>query len=335
MPAIDPVGTSTSHRSSPTDKKSTINMSSSSLKASVTPNTTLDVNALLNRTSVALARSQRLIDSWLPAAKNTGSIDHTAQGHASSNTNSAEAGTDDKAAMQDLLSQVGRSEKAGLGYVDPALTLGKNGLPAPGAKGGESELAKLRRQMLGKKAAAQGAKARSAVDRSGLPGVGASGSKGGVPATNGQSASSFQGQKRRGREEAGDSDEDEGGRASAFRSKKMKRVKSISNTTGSATDNTTTTTNGGMQEEESLAPVSDKQEEHKQDDGHNRKQDDAANDEDVAVEDDVDVEVSKATKVKKPTSYLDEILLQRDKKKKKKKNKKKQNGTLPENSNTT
>jgi len=310
-------------------------MSSSSSKTSATPNTALDVNALLNRTSVALARSQRLIDSWLPAPERTESSDRITNGHSSSNTKSAEAGTDDKAAMQDLLAQVGRSEKAGLGYVDPALALGKNGLPVPGAKGGESELEKLRRQMLGKKAAAQAAKGGNAVDRSGLPGLGAASNSSGVPVTNGQTASGFQGQKRRGREEADDSDEDEGGRASAFKSKKTKRVKSTTNVPKETEpENTAKTTIGGMQEEEGLAPASEKQEEHKQEDEHNQKRDGTEGKGDAAVEDDEDEEESKVAKVKKPTSYLDEILLQRDKKKKKKK-KKKQGETMPDNSNAT
>jgi len=309
-------------------------MSPSAPKTSATPNTAPDVNALLNRTSVALARSQRLIDSWLPAAK-TDSSDQKTNGHSSSIPDSAGAAPDDKAAMQDLLAQVGRSEKAGLGYVDPALTLGKNGLSMPGAKSGESELEKLRRQMLGKKAAAQGAKARSAVDRSGLPGVGAASSNGGVPATNGQNTPSFRGQKRRGREEADESDEDEGGRANAFKSKKAKRAKSTSSVPSSEAGNTAKMTNRGMQEEDDSAPVSDKQEQHKQDDGHIQKQDDAEKNEDAAIKDDADVEESKVAKVKNPTSYLDEILLQRDKKKKKKKNKKTPNGNPAEDSNTT
>jgi hypothetical protein len=311
-------------------------MTTSSSKTSAASNTALDVNALLNRTSVALARSQRLIDSWLPAADKREPYDHTANDHSSSNPSSGEAGTNDKAAMQDLLAQVGRSEKAGLGYVDPALTLGKNGLPMPGAKGGESELEKLRRQMLGKKAAAQGAKARNVVDRTGLPGVGAAGNNGGAPATNGQSATSFQGQKRKGREEVGDSDEDEGGRASAFKSKKTMRVKPTTSVPAvTETEHLITTTIGGMQEGEGSVPGSAKQEKHKKDEGQDQKQDGTENNEDAVVEDDGDVEESKVSKVKKPTSYLDEILLQRDKKKKKKKNKNKQNGITPESNNAT
>jgi len=309
-------------------------MTSSSSKTSATPNTALDVNALLNRTSVALARSQRLIDSWLPAPEKTEPSDHMTNGHSSTSHDAADAGTDDKAAMQDLLAQVGRSEKAGLGYVDPALALGKNGLPMPGAKGGESELEKLRRQMLGKRAAAQAAKNRGVVDRSGLPGVGAAGSNGGVPGTSAQNASSFQGQKRRGREDAGESDEDEGGRASAFRSKKTKRAKSTPTVLNATeAENTATTTIGGMQEEEGLAAGSAKQEEYKQNDGQKQKQDGTENAEDAAAKDEEDVEESKVSKAKRPASYLDEILLQRDKKKKKK-NKKKRDVTMPEDGST-
>ena len=306
-------------------------MSSSSSKSSAAPNAALDVNALLNRTSVALARSQRLIDSWLPAPEKADSSDHLTNGHSSSNASAAETGSNDKLAMQDLLAQVGRSEKAGLGYVDPALALGKNGLPVLGAKGGESELDKLRRQMLGKKAAAQAAKGKTTVDRSGLPGVG---TNSGAPATNGQNTSGFQGQKRRGREDAGDSDEDEGGRASAFKSKKAKRVKSTSSAQNvMEAENTTTTTIGGMQEKEGLAVASKNQEEHK--DEHAQDRNGTKGKEDADIEDDGKEEESKTSNAKKPTSYLDEILLQRDKKKKKKKNKKKPDGIMPENINTT
>jgi len=102
---------------------------------------------------------------------------------------------------------------------------------------------------------------------------------------------------------------------------------------GTEAETTTTTTIGVMQDGKGAAPGSEKQDEQERDDGQDEEQDGTANIKDSAAMDDEDVEESKLSKAKKPASYLDEILLQRDKKKKNK-NKKKRDVTMPKDDST-
>jgi len=278
--------------------------------ASTSTSTTHDINTLLNRTSVALARSQRLVDSWLPTAPTTSNISENAD----STRSAALASTDDND-LQSLLAQVGRSDKAGLGYVN----VNAAGAGTNGARGSESELDRLRRQMLGKKGAKVQLQnqARAQAERGGRGG----GMIGLVP-RGGNAVSGAPLGKRRDRES-----DDEGGRSVAFKSKKrVKRNVSGSGGGGggvaTAVVPTMTGTNGadGAEVSEASTTITAKVPPAK-----------VESPEMEAAEDDDDHGDEEKTEKssRKPTSYLDEVLSQRKKKKKKKKNKNKANADVP------
>lgn len=152
-------------------------------------------DAILARVSVALARSQRLIDSWLPASSS--SQHHNEEDEANKNA-----------------SWGGLPDRVGLGgKVD-----GVGGV-ANGRSAETSELDKLRKQLMGKKA---GNIAGLGATRSGLV---ASKSMNlhrngiGNTVTNGATASATR--KDAGRTKPDSESEDEGGRSAAFKSKKQ------------------------------------------------------------------------------------------------------------------
>lgn len=288
-------------------------------KSSSTTSTNHDITTLLNRTSVALARSQRLVDSWLPSPSTTTPDSHDSR-HRTPDTPLRDKDKADDGDLQTLLATVGRSDKAGLGYVDPAgVGAGANG--AGMSRGGDSELDKLRKQMLGKKGAKLQVQAQAQTQRGGRGGLlGTAGI--GRQQGNGESAANGAVGKRKGRDErhAGDDEsDDEGGRSAAFKSKRRKGHVGASNATtpvskplvmtgnaGQADVVHENRTNGEATTVTGSAPKMTKVEALK-DDGD---EDGEENDGDAVPK-------------QKPTSYLDEILSQRKTKKKKKKNRNK------------
>jgi len=121
-----------------------------------TPAPSLPPSALLNRTAIALARSRRLIDSWLPAP----SLSNTSTPGTTTPILDSDAQSDD---IEDLKNLPDFERRAGLG----AVPIGVKGI---GGGGGSSELEALRKRLLG----AKGAKASLAANAS----AGASGEAG-------------------------------------------------------------------------------------------------------------------------------------------------------------
>jgi len=156
-----------------------------------TPAPSLPPAALLNRTAIALARSRRLIDSWLPvpSASNTstpGTITPTLE---------SDAQSDD---IEDLKNLPDFERRAGLGAVPI-------GVKGSAGGGGSSELEALRKRLLGTK----GAKASLAANASAS--ASASVGRGGT----------FVGGKRGAQRQAEEeSDSEEEGRASAVGGRK-------------------------------------------------------------------------------------------------------------------
>lgn len=285
-------------------------MSTNKAKSEPTTSTTTthDINTFLNRTSVALARSQRLVDSWLPIAPATSTSTSTSSDKADPIPHTGADNGDDLAA---LLAQVGRSDKAGLGYVDA--TAGTGG--GTSGRGGESELDRLRKQMLGKKGAKVHLQNQARAQ---------SGRGGGMMGSGGREGGAARGAplgKRRDREERDDESDDEGGRSAAFKSKKKIKANAsgsggaaaavVSPVTGQNGVDDTGVSEGSTAITAAVPPAK------------------ADVPEVEAAEDsgeEVDEEKTERSS-RKPTSYLDEVLSQR-KKNKKKKNKNK-NKTEP------
>jgi hypothetical protein len=267
-----------------------------------------DINILLNRTSVALARSQRLVDSWLPsyAANDTSS--------ASSLPDTIASNNDSASGLAALLSEVGRSERAGLGFVDPDAT--SNGFGVSRSVGGESELEKLRRQMLGKRGAKQAQAHTAARGGKGGATLGAGGQVGRIEMAAAKSNGEAGRQGREKRKEADSEDEDEG-RSGAFKSKKQK-VKMVAE----VPKKEQMTAGGGGEKVEDVPELNTTafEADKKDENGLNTTEvtvKPASTNTKVEGDDSGSDRESKAEK--KPTSFLDEILLKRDKKKKKKK----------------
>lgn len=140
--------------------------------------TTLDIPALLNRASLSLSRSRKLVESWLPLsdaerAQQEAKTSGAAAGAAITN-GAADGNEEARREREELGGLVGRPERAGLGAV---ISSDGDGGFVVGGKGGSgnSELEKLRKQFLGKKAIAK----RPGNVAAGAPG--AAGSRGSLP----------------------------------------------------------------------------------------------------------------------------------------------------------
>ena len=260
---------------------------------SLQPDLKLDVDAILNRAAVALARSQKLVDSWLPVS----SAEPKLNGHNSTQ----------ESPKEDEPELIGRPERLGLGATLPTVVAGD--LRGRGSIVG-SEIDKLRRQMLGRKAG-----------RAGLGGV-----RNGVP--DGQKVG-FGAVGRRGdgrtrkREESDGEDDEEESRAGLLRSKRVRvdEPKVVETVSGIHRDQV-------LREDE---------------DGEMRGREDSQEDADCEGHEDVgdgqcqpgpmDVGTRASTR---PASYLDQVLAERSEKKQKKKKKKSKNrGNIPSSSAAT
>lgn len=310
-------------------------------KSSMPASNTHDINTLLNRTSVALARSQRLVDSWLPSLpKQTSSQSQTASRAPPSTTTTTSASppnptdstttTNDSeadAALASLLAEVGRSERAGLGFVDPAVN-GHGGSRINGK--GESELDKLRRQMLGRRGAAAAQAREKETMRNGVGSraqvLGVGGGRDGQ--RDGKGGAMGVGRGKRRAESESEESGDEGGRAAAVGSKRARKTvpkhtsTPPSKSTASITNVLKTEGNEVDGTSQAIAATKTQQKNTAESTAGDEEKNDIVKNEADADEDE-DKEDTKSAISRKPTSYLDEILLQRDKKKKKKKKKNK------------
>jgi len=252
-----------------------------------------DVDAILNRAAVALARSQKLVDSWLPLSRAGSKL----SGHNSTK----------ESPRVDEPELIGRPERLGLGATVPTVAAGD--LRGRGSAVG-SELDKLRRQMLGRKAG-----------RAGLGGV-RNGVAQGQKVWFGAVGGWGDGRGRK-REESDGEDDDEESRAGLFRSKKVKgdEPKVVGTVLGTRQDR-------GLREDK---------------DGEMKGRDDSQGDADCEGHEDAGEGQSQPGPMdvgtlasNRPASYLDQVLAERsEKKQKKKKEKSKNRGNIPPSSAAT
>lgn len=227
---------------------------------------------ILNRTNVALARSQRLIQSWLPPKPQAEHQDAPQQ----------------PAADEDEDDFRGDSEIGGIGSA--AQRTDDSGLPEgvfkrrnPGAND------KLLDSLLGKRAANAHRKAQALAKSAAGAGVGSS-----QPLQAGASNSWTKEPVKKRPAQDSDSDEEEGGRAAAFKSKKAKP---------------------------SLPPPRRTPEDTVESSGANADVAEVAGEETTLEAPPQDTTASVKSGRKRPASYLDELLGQKANKKSKKKNK--------------